>query len=515
MNINMSDLFKNSITSNNVQTGSLDNSSLTGEISADTKDSAMSDCMKFLNSLMNGDTFTGFISQLKDNNVLITMNNGMQISARLTDGSFINSGQNITFVVENNNNNQITIKPMLANEQQSVLIDRVLSASDLSATQENIDLVKELLNLGMSVDSGTVSQLAKYAVQYPDADINTLANLYRLDIPVNDSNINEFRLYSQFNGKIEGLMSELENSIINDYNSDNNPDILKTVISSLYDGISADKSSLSAASDILSDEAADYLQSIINNTEGMENTDIRNMSVKDLLEHITAKGKDDGNNSTISDAVNSKAFKELLHAAFNDTMKLTPKDIQSGETAVSSYYKRIRKNIGNIEDSIKDSDSKAPEMQKSLSDIKSNIDFMNDLNKNMTYFQMPIKFSESEGNGELYVFTNKKNLANHSDNISAMLHLDMENLKSMDIYVNLSSGNNVSTNFVLESEELLDFVYQHIDKLNKRLEQLGYNTHFEMKVAKDPDERFDFVKDFIEAETKPSTKGQYIFDVKA
>ena len=249
MNINMSDLFKNSITSNNVQTGSLDNSSLTGEISADTKDSAMSDCMKFLNSLMNGDTFTGFISQLKDNNVLITMNNGMQISARLTDGSFINSGQNITFVVENNNNNQITIKPMLANEQQSVLIDRVLSASDLSATQENIDLVKELLNLGMSVDSGTVSQLAKYAVQYPDADINTLANLYRLDIPVNDSNINEFRLYSQFNGKIEGLMSELENSIINDYNSDNNPDILKTVISSLYDGISADKSSLSAASD--------------------------------------------------------------------------------------------------------------------------------------------------------------------------------------------------------------------------------------------------------------------------
>lgn len=36
---------------------------------------------------------------------------------------------------------------------------------------------------------------------------------------------------------------------------------------------------------------------------------------------------------------------------------------------------------------------------------------MNDLNKNMTYFQMPVKFSESEGNGELYVFTNKKNLA--------------------------------------------------------------------------------------------------------
>ena len=85
--------------------------------------------------------------------------------------------------------------------------------------------------------------------------------------------------------------------------------------------------------------------------------------------------------------------------------------------------------------------------------------------------------------GELYVFTNKKNLAGKTDNISAMLHLDMDNLKSMDIYVNLSGGNNVSTNFVLETEELLDFVYQHIDRLNARLEKLGYNTHFEMKVA--------------------------------
>jgi alkyl hydroperoxide reductase subunit AhpF len=31
------------------------------------------------------------------------------------------------------------------------------------------------------------------------------------------------------------------------------------------------------------------------------------------------------------------------------------------------------------------------------SDIVLQTDFMNDLNKNMTYFQMPVKFSKSEG----------------------------------------------------------------------------------------------------------------------
>ena len=80
---------------------------------------------------------------------------------------------------------------------------------------------------------------------------------------------------------------------------------------------------------------------------------------------------------------------------------------------------------------------------------------------------------------------------------------------------NLSGGNNVSTNFVLETEELLDFVYQHIDRLNARLEKLGYNTHFEMKVAADSSDRLDFVKDFIEAEARPAAGGQYIFDAKA
>ena len=36
-----------------------------------------------------------------------------------------------------------------------------------------------------------------------------------------------------------------------------------------------------------------------------------------------------------------------------------------------------------------------------------------------------------------------------------------------------------------------------------------------MKVAESSSDRLDFVKDFIEAETRPATGGQYIFDAKA
>ena len=44
----------------------------------------------------------------------------------------------------------------------------------------------------------------------------------------------------------------------------------------------------------------------------------------------------------------------------------------------------------------------------------------------------------------------------------------------------------------------LDFVYDHIDRLNARLEALGYTAHFEMKLTQ-PQENFDFEKDFLQS----------------
>ena len=389
------------------------------------------------------------------------------------------------------------------NEQQAVLIDKALEAAGLGATDDNINIVKELLGLGMPVDAQTLGNMVKYSMKFPEASLNTIANLMRLEIPVNEQNIREFQMYGQFNGHIENLLSDMENGIVNDLLK-NNQDIMdfKNVITGMYEGLDGETVNSSSACDVLSQQTIDELNNMLSDSGVKLNNDISETSVKELINQLAE------NNSLNSDnfqkIINSGSFREILHAVINDTMKLTPKDIQEGEEAVSSYYKRIRKNVENIENSLKSAGNSAPELSKSLSDIKSNIDFMNDLNKNMTYFQMPVKFSKSEGNGELYVFTNKKNLAGKTDNISAMLHLDMDNLKSMDIYVNLSGGNNVSTNFVLETEELLDFVYQHIDRLNARLEKLGYNTHFEMKVAADSSDRLDFVKDFIEAEARPA-----------
>ena len=83
----------------------------------------------------------------------------------------------------------------------------------------------------------------------------------------------------------------------------------------------------------------------------------------------------------------------------------------------------------------------------------------------------------------------------------------------MDIYVKLS-GSNVSTNFCLESEELLDFIYAHIDLLTKRLNDKGYNFTPTMTV-KDNEGNVDFVKDFLDVASPVVPVGRYMFDTRA
>ena len=229
------------------------------------------------------------------------------------------------------------------------------------------------------------------------------------------------------------------------------------------------------------------------------------MNINELLKNSHSEGDAAG-------LINSKEYGALLKQMTAETMMLTPAAVAE-ENSIKNFYKRLKSSIDNITDNLQKS-AQGSSLAKDMSQIKSNIDFMNDLNKNMTFVQLPVKFSESAGNGDLYVFTNKKALKNGTDKVSALLHLDMDNLGPMDIYVNLS-GKNVSTNFCLESEEMLDFVYSNIDKLNERLTKLGYITKFEMKLTQDNQKGIDFVDDFINKDNPPVKISQYVFDIKA
>lgn len=120
--------------------------------------------------------------------------------------------------------------------------------------------------------------------------------------------------------------------------------------------------------------------------------------------------------------------------------------------------------------------------------------------------------SGQNASGELYVYTNKKALADGDKDLTAFLHLDMENLGSTDVSVRMR-GKEVSTNFYLENDAAYDLLERHLPILEARLRSKGYNCKISVK---NETRHVNFVEDFLKKD-QPSA-GQlhrYSFDMRA
>ena len=106
--------------------------------------------------MLSGETFSGKIVGLQDDTALIMLNNGSNVSARLSDNSNISVGQNITFLIEENTPDNIRLKPLGASGQEAILIDKALEAANLSPNESNINIVSQLLDMNMPIDAKTL-----------------------------------------------------------------------------------------------------------------------------------------------------------------------------------------------------------------------------------------------------------------------------------------------------------------------------------------------------------------------
>lgn len=493
---------------------------------------------KYLASLLAGDTVTGVVNSMKDNQVILSLPNGENLFARLAQGAQVQLGQSMTFQVQENKGNFVALKPLFGDAQQMVLVQKALEAAGLSANESNMAIVQELLARNMSIDAAMLNEMVKNNLKFPNASLDTMANLVKLNIPVTQENIEQYEAYTHYERNMAGQLDSLPSALSDTLTQLTGQDpvqagtFLKNVTVALYEGLPQEMQaglSETMPQDAVREGLAQKITETFNDTPQAgqaqalaEQITEGNATVKETLSQLadliagTKNTPDDTQavgqtEKKLTQLLASKELGQLLKGQIEETLYLKPQMADS-EESIKGFYKRVRSSL----EAVSKETQKAAEgsaLSANLNEIKSNIDFMNDLNRNMTYFQMPVRFSEGTGNGELYVFTNKKTLHNNSENVSALLHLDMEHLGSVDVYVKLA-GKNVTTNFCLEDSETLDFVYDHIDRLNARLEALGYTAHFEMKLTQ-PQENFDFEKDFLQNQTGGAPTSQYIFDIKA
>ena len=176
----------------------------------------------------------------------------------------------------------------------------------------------------------------------------------------------------------------------------------------------------------------------------------------------------------------NQAFSKLMTKQLQSAWLLDPAEVENGKN-VTDFYNRMNQQVNSVISSMSQSLAESSVLTQSLQQFQENVDFLNNLNQFMPYVQLPLKMNGHSATGDLIVYADKKSLAAGKDTVSAALHLDMQHLGMVDVFVKMQDKN-VTTDFCLENEETLNFIAEHIDMLSERLERRGYNLNTQMKV---------------------------------
>lgn len=186
----------------------------------------------------------------------------------------------------------------------------------------------------------------------------------------------------------------------------------------------------------------------------------------------------------------SEPFRVMLRNGLQKQWTLTPQELaQQGK--VEEFYQKLMKESGQLSrmmnEAMQESGQSAGSVQaRTMANISENVEFINQMNQMFNYVQLPLKLGNSQAHGDLYVYTNKKNMAHRDGMLTAFLHLDMDHLGSLDVSISLQTEKNqVTTKFYL-NEDSIALVEEHIGELTQRLSRKGYQCK-NMVVEKDED----------------------------
>lgn len=210
-----------------------------------------------------------------------------------------------------------------------------------------------------------------------------------------------------------------------------------------------------------------------------------------------------------------KEFQALLKDQIGRQWTIEPQDV-ADKKQVEQLYERIREQTARLSQALETAGKGDAPVARSVQNLQSNVDFMNQMNHLYTYVQLPLKMLGNNAHGDLYVYTNKKNLAARDGQVSALLHLDMEHLGPLDVYVTMKDKQ-VATNFTVADESVLDLIEKNIEALNKRLEGRGYSLKAQMHVKEDAGEEEDssIMQTLLSQQKNISVLSRTSFDMRA
>lgn len=265
---------------------------------------------------------------------------------------------------------------------------------------------------------------------------------------------------------------------------------------------------------VLSEEQQNNLNALLGKVLGTDSTSYtKDSGVVEVLKDLQQILKDPlpVERESLGRLFASNEFKSLVKDTMEQQWMLTPEDLKEPDK-IGKLYEKMEGQLTRLTEAMKASGQENANVTQLAADVRSNIEFMNQVNQAYTYVQIPLKMSGQNASGQLYVYTNKKALAEGDKELTAFLHLDMDHLGSTDVSVKMLN-HKVNTKFYLENDGAYELLMANIPILEEKLAKKGYQCSV---TVENEAKHVNFVEDFLKKD-QPSA-GQlhrYSFDMRA
>ncbi len=506
-----------------------------------------------IRALTPGQLLTGELVSRNGSDVQIRVFGDAVLNAKVEQNVQLALGKLLTFEVKNNKD-ALTLRPLFINTAGEATVLKALDMASLPVNAQTVNMTRLMMDGGLSVDRDALQQMYREINANAPEQIQDLVNLHRLGLPVTQQNLTQAGMYRNLTHQLNSGMKEIFSAL---------PNLVEEMlfgekedvggVLKLYQGIlqpdgendvittTADRDIVSRLirqfADLLTADEADtnpsipgdknaLLRQLIQDLEGLlqeENRGNLSGSESDVDRSVPGNREatfPDPQTQTLSPKIR-QGIRELLRDP--DLQRLVNGQLQKQwmispeETAdagkVEELYKRLEKQLKGLSQLLEDVGQPQHSAARAVDNMRQNLDFMQQINQNYVYLQLPLKLSRGEAHGDLYVYTNKRNLAQSEGNISALLHLDMEHLGPVDVYVAMQNQK-VNTKFYVADDEMLDYLYEHMDILTKRLENRGYHCDFSMQLRGEKADDESVIDRILKREGAQPL-AQYGFDVRA
>ena len=491
---------------------------------------------KQIRSLTPGQTIQGEVLDRTGSEVQIKVSGDVVLNARVDQSIHLEPGQNIIFEVRSNGK-ALSLSPLFTNVSADINVLKAIDMSGLPVNQTTISMTEQMMKAGMPVNRNALSHMFREINSYPEAKPEDIVSLHKLGMAVNEENLQQVISYRNLSHALtDGIKQVIEAlpQVIDEMVSQGD---YKGVFE-LYRALGFNLSDVIEvqAENVLPDSNNTELPFGLNTEQkgALENVELpindnTEQRTDDILNNLNQKpfigGDNELNMGSVSEGIeaqektvelrtpdtavsNSAESQELqkilqqddpyqktefLHHSEGRIRELSqtlvkhlkqqwtiqPEQVEKPEN-IEQLYRNLDRQLKAIKGVLEAAGHENGAAYKAAINLSGNIDFMNQLNQMYTYVQLPLQLQHAQARGELYVYTNKRNLAAKDGQVSALLHLDMENLGPLDVYVTMKDAK-VNTNFCVADEEILVFLEQHMNLLTERLQKRGYDCKCTMR----------------------------------